>query len=209
MTLRDVAHTLHVGRREFAHRRFVVADSLTDAAARLRDVADRPAATRLCESASPNIVFLFPGQGSQYAGMGRDLYHNEPVFQAAFDRCAEIVNPLIDGDLCDLMFAGDEGCLDQTRIAQPAIFAIEYSLAQLWLSWGVRPKAMLGHSVGEFVAACLAGIFSLEDGLRVVALRANLMQAQPPGGMLSVRANVDRVRGWLDANCAVASINAR
>src|SRR5262249_47446760 len=131
----------------------------------------------------------------------------EGVFRREFDACAEIVRPLLGQDLRDVVFGTQNEILDQTRFAQPALFAFNYALAEQWQSWGVRPRAMLGHSVGEFVAACLAGVFSLEAGLTLVTRRAELMQAQPPGGMLSVRRPADQVRGWLDASCAIASVN--
>ena len=205
--LGDVAFTLQRGRRYFSQRRFVVSATAAAAAEMLRNPQTRPVMTRLCESSAADVVFLFPGQGTQYAGMGRELYQREKVFRTWFDRCADIVQPLIGRDLRDVVFAEDDGNLDQTRYAQPALFAVGYSLAQLWQSWGVRPRAMLGHSVGEFVAACLADVFSLEGGLRLITARAALMQAQPPGGMLSVRLPVERVRPWLGESCAVASIN--
>ena len=115
------------------------------------------------------MAFLFPGQGAQYAGMARGIYETEEVFRAEFDRCAELLQPHPGLDLRKLLFPADKtgatGQLTETRIAQPAMFTIEYALAKLWMSWGIRPAAMIGHSLGEFVAAHLAGVFSLQDAL--------------------------------------------
>lgn len=206
-SLADVSFTLQVGRRAFAQRRFLVARNNAEAAGLLRNPQARPVETFPCDASDPGVIFMFPGQGTQYAGMGRDLYQHENVFRTWFDRCAQTVEGLLGRDLRNVLFAEDERTLDQTRYAQPALFTIGYALAKLWQSWGVEPAAMLGHSVGEFVAACLAGVFSLEDGLRMVVRRAELMQAQPTGGMLSVRLPADKVAAWLDPTCAIASIN--
>src|SRR5262249_31958105 len=137
-----------------------------------------------------HTAWLFPGQGAQYAGMGEDLYRAEPVFRAQVDRCSEWLRPVLEFDLREVLYPAENRVSDaserlrQTAISQPAIFVTEYALAQLWLSWGLRPQAMLGHSVGEYVAACLAGVFSLEDGLSLVAARGRLMQGMPGGSML-------------------------
>jgi acyl transferase domain-containing protein len=205
--LSDVAFTLQAGRRQFGHRCYVVARSKLEAATALDNPKARPVETRHCTAAGPGVVWLFPGQGTQHAGMGRELYQAEPEFHKWFDRCATLVEPWLGRDLREVVFAEGEGVLDQTRFAQPAIFSFSYALAKLWQSWGVHPAAMLGHSVGEFVAACLADVFSLEDGLRVVVRRSELMQAQPVGSMLSVRLPADKVRTWLDDTSAIASIN--
>jgi acyl transferase domain-containing protein/glutamate-1-semialdehyde aminotransferase len=198
----NIAFTSQLGRRDFTYRRFVVADDAATAARLLGTPQSRPVETHDCARSATGVAFLFPGQGTQYLGMGRELYVREPVFRAAADRCAAILawNPL----------ARDAKTVDphQTRWAQPALFTLEYALARLWETWGLTPAAMLGHSVGEFVAACLAGVFSLEDGLRLVAHRAELMQAQPSGAMLSIRLPAERVRCWLEATSDVASINS-
>jgi amino acid adenylation domain-containing protein len=206
--LADVAHTLQVGRRAFAHRRALVASSAAEAAEALAD--GRRAFSRAAARA-PGVVFMFPGQGAQYPRMGAALYAREPAFRAAMDRCAEAARPVLGADLRELLYARDgeeaAAALRQTAVAQPALFATGYALAALWESWGVRPAAMIGHSVGEFVCAALAGVFSLEDAMRLVAERGRLMQAQPPGAMLSVRRAAADVAPRLGPTLAVASDN--
>lgn len=181
----DVAYTLALGRRQFSQRCAVVARDAKDAAERLRTKPPRGAAS----DAPREVVFLFSGQGSQYSGMLAGLYASERVIREEVDRCAEILRPLLGLDLRTLLSvdAPDAAArLKRTALAQPALFVADYALAKLWLSWGVKPVALLGHSLGEYVAACLAGIFSLEDALALVAARGALMEAQPPGAMLAV-----------------------
>ncbi len=206
--LADVAWTLAVGRKAFAHRLALVADDAPDAAARLAG-ADLAAQAAHSLPARPcDVVFMFPGQGAQYAGMGRALYADEPAFRAAFDACAEALDGQVDFDLRERVFADDAQALLPTAVMQPATFAIEYALARLWMSYGIRPAVMIGHSVGEFVAATLAGIFTLPDAMRLVARRGALMQAQPEGGMLSVRLSLAALEPRLPPELAVAAENA-
>jgi amino acid adenylation domain-containing protein len=188
--LADVAFTLQQGRQAFAHRRFLVARDLADAVAGL-DPAARRLVTRQADRRDPPVVFLFPGQGAQHADMARGLYRTAPVFRDALDRCAEALRGELDQDLRRVIHPdGDRAAaaelLRQTAYTQPALFAVEWALAELWASWGVRPAASAGHSVGEFVSAALAGVMSLEDAVRLVAARGRLMQEMPPGAMLSV-----------------------
>ncbi|WP_422733745.1 amino acid adenylation domain-containing protein [Micromonospora sp. WMMD558] len=187
--LADVAYTLQRGRWTLPYRRAVVGGG----PAELAEALDRPAPRVAEETATDReVLFTFPGQGAQRSGMAHALYANEPVFRAEVDQAAELLAPLLGEDLRRLLYPADDGrpaaeaSIDQTRYAQPALFVVEYALARLWQGWGVRPAAMLGHSVGELVAACLAGVFTLPDALRLVAARGRLMQAAPPGAMLAV-----------------------
>ncbi|HWA25815.1 MAG TPA: amino acid adenylation domain-containing protein [Lacunisphaera sp.] len=212
LNLADVAATLQTGRKAFSHRRIVVADDGADAIRRLR-AASEPG-TGLAAGTTPPVVFLFPGQGVQYANMGHGLYQAEPVFRQSVDECCRILAPRLGLDLRSLLFpaaAHHETAvsrLNETSITQPALFVIEYSLAQLWRRWGVKPAALAGHSLGEYVAACLAGVFSLEDALLLVAERARLMQAQPRGTMLAVRLPEAEVAPLATGAVALAAVNA-
>jgi acyl transferase domain-containing protein len=204
--LADVAWTLQQGRRAFAHRRAVVAATHAQAAQALADPA-RGVAGR-AGSEAPAAVFLFPGQGAQYAGMARGLYEREPVFRAELDRCAEILRPHLGLDLREVIFSDDADRLKQTALTQPALFAVEYAIARQWMAWGIAPESMIGHSVGEYVAACLAGVFSLEDALALVAERGRLMQSLPAGAMLAVPLPAAGVEPLLGGSVSIATINA-
>jgi amino acid adenylation domain-containing protein len=212
IVLADVAYTLQVGRRAFDHRRAVVATAEAAVAALEGSIGRRSAGHRK-RAAEPGVCFMFPGQGSQHINMGRDLYNTESVFREEVDRCAALLHGLMGVDLLSALFRGDapaDSTVDttQTYLAQPAIFTIEYALAKLWMSWGIEPRCMIGHSVGEFVAACLAGVFSLEDALRLVAARGRLMQELPRGDMLSVRAGEAEVAPLLGSDLSIAAVNA-
>lgn len=210
--LADVAHTLRQGRRQLEHRRFVVTAG-PEAAEVLRKLPSRRAGTGVDIAGAGLLVQMFPGQGTQYPGMGAGLYRSEPVYRSEVDRCLEILEPLLGKEMREVLFPGDATAessaerLKSTAYAQPAIFLVEYALARLWEHRGVRPDAMIGHSIGEFVAATLAGIFSLEDALRMVAVRGQLMQAQPPGSMLSVRAPKESLIDLLPDDVSLACIN--
>jgi phthiocerol/phenolphthiocerol synthesis type-I polyketide synthase E len=187
LSLADVAWTLQSGRQAFPHRRAVVARGAAHAWDLLGQPQRPPVLTALFPGGTPPVTFLFSGQGSQHVGMGAGLYRVEPVYRAAIDRCAAVLEPHLGLDLRALLFGSpDDPAIDETRITQPALFATEYALASLWQSWGIAPAAMLGHSIGEYVAAHLAGVLSLEDALGLVAARGRLMQAQPPGSMAAV-----------------------
>ena len=205
--LADTAWTLARGRKAFVQRTHVVATSTNDAVSKLRDIA-AAAMCRTCTTPSPGMVFLFPGQGSQYAGMGRELHATEPVFRAALDEVAGALRDELGFDLRDRMFAADADALKATALTQPATFALEYALAKLWMSLGVEPVAMIGHSVGEFAAAVLAGVMSLPDAARLVARRGRLMQALPAGAMLSVRLGAAELRARLPDALSLAAENA-
>jgi amino acid adenylation domain-containing protein len=213
VNLADVAYTLQRGRKGFNHRRFVVCSDHDEAIAALETLDVKHSSTRQTELRNPEIVFMFPGQGAQYVNMGLNLYEQESIFQEAVDRCAEILTPYLGRDLREVMYPAPDdqetaaASLKQTLYTQPALFTIEYALAQLWQSWGIQPQAMIGHSIGEFVAACLAGVFSLEDGLKLVATRGRMMWDLPGGSMLSVRQSADVVQSRLTAEMAIAAIN--
>jgi amino acid adenylation domain-containing protein len=205
--LADAAFTLQRGRTPFDWRLAVPASSTRDAVDGLRAAAGVRAAD------GRPVAFLFPGQGAQYVRMAAGVHASEPVYRDALDRCAEILRPELGFDLRDVLFpaAGDEDAatarLQQTAVTQPALFAVEYALAQQWMRWGVKPDAMLGHSVGEFVAACIAGVFTLEDALRLVAARGRLMQSLQPGGMLAVLLPEAELAPRLPEGVSLAAVN--
>ncbi|GGM54574.1 hypothetical protein GCM10012275_27140 [Longimycelium tulufanense] len=203
--LADVAHTLRSGRTPLSYRRAVVCDR-DDAGRKLRDPNSQGVWTEMCPAQTPNVVFMFPGQGAQRTAMGRDLYRFEREFRRRVDRCAELFEPYLSADLREVLYSED-GRLDETLFAQPALFTTEYALAGLWLRWDLRPVAMIGHSVGELTAACLAGVFSLEDAVSVVAARARLMQAQPAGAMLAVQLPAEELVPHLDGEVTLAAVN--
>lgn len=195
--LADICFTANNGRSHFAHRLALSAASLDETAAALQAyLAGRESAGVIARQAPRGdrgkIAFLFTGQGSQYAGMGRELYQTQPLFRATIDECAALLEPQMDRPLHELLYpetaAGEASAsrIDQTAYTQPALFAVEYALARLWQSWGVQPEVVLGHSIGEFVAACVAGLFSLADGLKLVAARGRLMQALAERGVMAV-----------------------
>lgn len=211
-SLRDVAWTLQTGRRAFAQRRVVAASSADELIAALDAPQRAPVFSARHEGGERPVAFLFSGQGSQFAGMGAGLYAQHAVYRDAVDRCAELLREPLGRDLRELLFApaGDK-TINETRFAQPALFVTEYALALLWQSWGVRPAAMLGHSIGEYVAAHLAGVLSLADALTLVAARGRLMQSMAPGGMAAVHMAEGPLRAWLAANAPaleIAAVNA-
>ena len=213
----SVCFTSNTGRRHFKQRLAAVATTVEELREELSTfVQDRESpgvfTGELHGDTPPGVAFLFTGQGSQYPGMGRELYETQPVFRAVLDQCAGILGPLLEKPLLEVLYGSEfAGLLHETAYTQPALFAVEYALAKLWESWGVRPTALLGHSVGEYVAACLAGVFRLEDGLELVAVRGRLMQALPAGGgMVAVFADEERVRAALagaGGEVCVAAVN--
>ncbi|MBS0198964.1 MAG: amino acid adenylation domain-containing protein [Proteobacteria bacterium] len=201
--LADVAWTLRHGRRAFAFRRAIAANGRDDAIGLLQ----QPASVATAAGGDHGVVLLFPGQGATYPGMGRRLYEAHPVFRDAIDTCAQRLGRTLGEDLRTLLFSDDPDALRPTWRMQPATFAIEYALGRLWQSLGVTPIAMLGHSIGEFAAAALAGVFSLEDAVDLVAKRGALMQSQPAGAMLGVRLSEADVLARLPTDLDLAAVN--
>ncbi|WP_426282008.1 amino acid adenylation domain-containing protein [Lysobacter soli] len=206
--LADVAWTLAVGRKAFAHRIAIAADDAATAIETLRAPDTQADALRSRPARAAEVVFMFPGQGATYPGMGRSLYEAEPVFRDALDECAGLLRDDLGFSLRERLFADDAEALLPTSIMQPATFAIEYALAKWWMSRGIAPAMMIGHSIGEFVAATLAGVFELRDALHLIARRGALMQAQPAGSMLSIRLPADAVRDRLPATLSLAAENS-
>ncbi|MDB4948387.1 MAG: polyketide synthase [Gemmatimonadetes bacterium] len=232
--LADVAHTLREGRRAFAHRRIAIVREGEDAAAILRGAVPERVEAGIAEAGARSVAFLFPGLGDHHPNMARGLYEAEPAFRAEVDRCAAILRPLLGMDIREAIFAGDAPSdeapkaggfdlrgmlartapsaeserLNRTAIAQPAVFAIDYALAKLWMSWGVVPEAVIGHSLGEYAAACIAGILSLKDALALVAGRARAIEPLPGGAMLAVSLDPDTVYPYLSTDVSIATVNA-
>ncbi len=210
LNLADVAYTQCAGRQTFSHRRFVVARDAAGAVAALREPSEAAGAAQ----AGARVVFMFPGQGAQAVGMGREIYDTEPNFRTHLDACARLVEERCGYDLRRLLYpaaGGEEAAasrLAQPEFTLPALFAFDYALAQLWMSWGFKAEAMIGHSFGEYVAACLAEVLSLEDALALAVGRGRLMQRLPPGAMLAVRSPAEEVRGLLNGELEVASVNS-
>ena len=211
--LADVAYTLQTGRHHFEHRRMLVASDIPGALRALGAPGAFKTQSAASQLRNPSLNFLFPGQGVQYPGMGQELYRQDDTFRSTVDQCADILLPHLGIDLRQVLYPADVSSpeaareLTRTAIAQSAIFTVEYALAQMWRAWGTEPKAMVGHSVGEFVAACLAGVFSLEDALFLVASRGRLMQELPAGAMLSIRLPEAEVTALLDNRISLAAAN--
>jgi len=221
----DICYTANTGRSHFNHRLAVVASNQQDLAEKLRDYQQTEEVTGVFSGELENntttakIAFLFTGQGSQYVNMGRQLYQQAPVFREAINQCDQILTTLEtfqETSLPEILYPADQdssdsSLLDQTAYTQPALFAIEYALFQLWQSWGIKPDVVMGHSVGEYVAATVAGVFSLEEGLKLIAARGSLMQQLPAGGeMVSVMASKSKVESLLNQyqkQVTIAAIN--
>lgn len=213
--LADVAYTYAVGRRTFNHRQVAVAASAEEA---VEVLSGQQPGMLMTGTGQPQpqpqpVTFMFPGQGSQYAAMLQACHEHEEVFRSEFDRCAQALLPLIGADLREIVFpqrfpsAGSPARLNETQFTQPALFAVEYALARQWMHWGIRPTALIGHSVGEIVAACLAGVFKLEDALALIAARGRLVQALPSGAMLAVPMAPAALQERLPEGLAIAAVN--
>ncbi len=218
-SLSDIAMTANTGRAHLSHRLAVLGSSSEEVADRLLLVAEGSesvdSVSEICtDNDVPQIGFLFTGQGAQYVGMGKDLYDGQPAFRESMNRCNEYFINHRNCDLLSVMFSEDvdTNLLQQTEYAQPALFALEVSLAELWRSWGIEPSVVLGHSVGEYAAACVAGVFSIEDGMRLISERGRLMQAtSQSGAMAAVFANAGDIKDRLDdyaGRVVIAAINS-
>lgn len=213
LNLADAAYTLQVGRKAFDQRRVVVCRDRDDAISALSSLDSKRVWTSAIEPSERSVVFMFSGQGAQYVNMARGLYESEPTFREHVDLCAELLIPHLGRDLREVLYPRAEKSaemaeqLQQTALAQPALFVIEYALSQLWMEWGVRPEAMIGHSLGEYVAACVAGVFSLEEALSLVAARGRLMQQMPEGDMLALPLAERDVRLFLNGKLSLAAVN--
>ncbi|WP_113651832.1 polyketide synthase [Pedobacter namyangjuensis] len=211
--LADIAYTLHAGRETFKHRKFAVCESKSQLVNLLFTDQIPVSDSNLLTEAPDEIVFSFPGQGAQYVNMGLALYQQEPVYKAAIDQCATILKNYLDKDIRSIIFASSDvksasNQLKNTKYTQPALFVTSYALAQLWMSWGVQPTMFIGHSVGEYVAAHFAGVFSLEDGLKLVSSRGLLISQLPSGSMLSVRDEASKIKNLLTEDLSIAAVNS-
>ncbi len=220
LELADICYTANTGREHFQHRLAVVVESKQQLIEQLAAFATGQETTTLSNKANKKLsklAFLFTGQGSQYINMGRELYDTQPIFRQTIEQCHEILRPYLEHSLLEILYPDQSreeiasSLINQTAYTQPALFAFEYALYQLWKSWGIEPNVVMGHSVGEYVAACVAGVFSLEDGLKLIAHRGRLMQQLPSGGeMVSVMASEERVREAISTyhqTVALAAIN--
>jgi acyl transferase domain-containing protein len=211
-SLADIAYTLQQGRRFFSHRRAVVANTFAEAVAALRGPTG--GLTGSPGEAPLPVAFLFPGQGSQYVGMGAGLYHADADYRAAVDRCAEAFLPWVKLDVRQVIMPADDRSSDgdsqlrQTALTQPALFTLHYATAMWWMARGVSPAVLVGHSSGEYAAACIAGIMSFADAVELVALRGRLMQALAPGEMMAVSLSESEVVPLLHTDLSLAAINS-
>ncbi|MGD2090545.1 MAG: SDR family NAD(P)-dependent oxidoreductase [Candidatus Aminicenantes bacterium] len=220
INLANAAYTLQTGRKSFNHRQMLVCSGVEDALDALSaDGKDSPAHrgkvfTSVTEDINRPVIFMFPGQGSQYVNMGRDLYEKEPVFREEMNRCFRLLTSILDYDIKKILYPSQDESIqslsqkiNQTQLAQPVLFIIEYALAKLLMKWGIKPHTMIGHSIGEYTAACLSGVFSLEDALTIVALRGKLIQPIPGGAMVSVPLPEEKILPSLNNELALAAVN--
>lgn len=235
LNLADVAYTLQVGRRALEFRRFAVCRDWQDASIVLVEKDPRRTLTGYREEGDHSIVFMFPGLGGQYVNMARGIYDSEPTFRSEVDRCCELLQPYLGFDLRKELYpaeserdtddvAGsapsvdlrkmlrrgaekDDSTINRTSVSQPLLFVIEYALARLWIEWGIRPSAMVGYSLGEYVAACLAGVISLEDSLKLVAERSRMIESLPPGSLLAVGLSEENLLPLLGDELSMMAVN--
>ncbi|MFP4846278.1 amino acid adenylation domain-containing protein [Winogradskyella sp. PE311] len=212
-SLGDIAYSLSATRDAFQHRSFTIAGNTIEANSILNDDNSKAISSKELKLVPNEVAFLFPGQGSQYLQMGKALYDGETVFRDAIDHCADLLKAELKLDIRDIIYPNVNSSeaelkLKDTKFTQPALFVVEYALSQLWISWGIKPTLMCGHSIGEFVAAHLAGILSLEDALHLITVRGKLVSELPGGSMLSVRANLDNIKDLLPDTLSIAAINS-
>lgn len=213
LDLADVAYTLQIGRKQFSHRRVLVASDLLGAISALRSADPKQIPSQAQSRVAPSLAFMFPGGGAQYATMGAELYASHAAYRSAFDECLAALAPalavriraLVLAPTARLIEANEE--LERPSLALPALFATEYATAKLLISWGTSPVACIGHSMGEYVAAALAGVFSVRDGMLLVATRGRLFETLPAGGMLSVELSEAELRPFLDPDVSIAAVN--
>jgi acyl transferase domain-containing protein len=211
--LDDAAYTLHVGRREFSNRRMFLARDHAEAVLRAEQPNSPGVLTGKAAEPRP-VAFLFSGQGSQYINMGAELYRTEPVFKKWIDTCAALATPHLHFDFREILYPAKEneahaaGQIKLTWNVQPILFSVEYALAQLWISWGIVPSKLIGHSLGEYPAACLSGVFSLEDAVSLLCARGALMKKVAEGAMLAVSQSEAEVAPWIEDGLSVAAVNA-
>lgn len=214
LSLADIAHTLRVGRKTQAFRRVLVGETTDDVATTLVERPHNRVSNLQYAGSTPSVVFMFTGQGSQYINMGKGLYESEAVFKQALDECINGLEAHLDTNLLELMFPHKDSepeakeKLQQTKYTQPALFALEYALAKQLMHWGITPDAMIGHSIGEYVAACISGVFELSDALKLVANRGRLMQSLPGGSMLAIPLNQAEVQKYLNEKLSLAAVNS-
>lgn len=210
LSIAEVADRLQISCKQYPERAFVVSRDIEDVRAVLG--AERPGYMEQgrCDMERPKLVFMFPGAGSQHLGMGAELYCNFPAFRSEIDACAEWLQPLLDGaDLRQIWYGPNSHLLNDTTILQLSLFVIECTLCDLWKSWGIEPDFMIGHSTGEYTAACVAGVFTKEQALGLLAKRGHLMKKTNPGRMLVVGLTEQQLQPYLSSEVSIAAINAR
>jgi malonyl CoA-acyl carrier protein transacylase len=221
LAIEDICFSANTGREQFTHRLTILADSTQQLQQNLLALSLQSQSPNIFQQPNPNplnsqpkIAFMFTGQSSQYVGMAQQLYQTQPSFRQIIEQCSQILQPYLEQPLLSVLYPNDEktSLIHQTQYAQPALFTIEYALAQLWMSWGIQPDVVMGHSLGEYVAATIAGVFSLEDGLKLVAHRAKLMQQLPAQGMmvavLADEATVTKIiESYPETQVSIAAIN--
>lgn len=215
INLADLAYSLQVGRTLFEHRRQISFSNRSELIESLSDFTNKSVLSIVCVEKEQDVIFMFPGQGNQYFGMGKGLYNSEPFFRKQVDYCFEVLNKNLayEYNLKKILFSADEGFddkefINQTIIAQPVLFIIEFALAKFLISLGVLPKALIGHSIGEFVAACISDVISIEDALMIVIARARMTQSLPKGSMLAIFSENEEVAKWVKYPNEIAVINS-